>query len=72
MKKNYWVHLQQSKTLLLQYHRKKQDFFKNVLHKESTVPKHSVFLLQLQHSDIDVHVKTVTCIHIFKTTPMLS
>ena len=34
-------------------------FFKNALHKESTVPKHSVFLLLLQHFGINIHIKTV-------------
>ena len=34
-------------------------FFKNVLHKESTVSEHLVFLLLLQHSGIDIHIQTV-------------
>ena len=41
---------------------KETRFFKNVLHKESTVPEHSVFHLMLQHSSIDIHIKTVTFI----------
>ena len=39
---------------------KETRLFKNVIPKESTVPEHSVFLLRLQHSGIDIHVKTIT------------
>ena len=35
---------------MLKYHKKKLEiFFQNALYKESTVPKHLVFLLLLQH-----------------------
>ena len=55
------MHLKQN--TIAKISEKETRFFKNVLHKESTtVPEHSMFLLLLQHSSIDIHAKTIKLI----------
>ena len=47
---------------------KKLVFSKRTLHKGSIVPEHLIFLLLLQHSNIDIYVKTVKLIKKLKST----
>ena len=57
--KKLLVTLKTKQNTIAKMSQKETRFFKNVLHKESTVPEHSIFLLLLQHSDIDIHIKIV-------------